>query len=220
MVEAMKIMMTSFKRSHAGTATLSAPSLAADHCRPTPPPETSGHSRASLGQSLVGSLLLSPGSWCAQGFVCALPESVSPVLCKFWQLCVGVNGDLLQEGSCHTQVCCTQSPCPLWQATAASYLHRRQTLKGRSDSVSMGSPGVHKVLFEPSEHLWWVWGLILNVIFAPPTILLGASPLPLDMGCLFLVGSNILLLMVVQQRVLILEFSQKKMSTRPSTPPS
>ena len=23
-------------------------------------------------------------------------------------------------------------------------------------------PGAHKVLFEPSEHLWWVWGLILN----------------------------------------------------------
>ena len=22
------------------------------------------------------------------------------------------NGDLLQEGLCHTQVCCTQSPCP------------------------------------------------------------------------------------------------------------
>ena len=30
----------------------------------------------------------------------------------------------------------------------------------------MGSlgPSVHKVLFEPSEHLWQVWGLILNVI--------------------------------------------------------
>ena len=26
------------------------------------------------------------------------------------------------------------------------------------------SPGVHKVLFEPSEHLWKVGGLILNVI--------------------------------------------------------
>ena len=34
-----------------------------------------------VGQSLVGSLLLSPG--CAQGFICALQESVSPVLCKF-----------------------------------------------------------------------------------------------------------------------------------------
>ena len=44
--------------------------------------------------------------------------------------------------------------------------------------------------------------------------------LPLDLGCLFLVGSNISLLMVVQQRVVILEFSQEKMSTCPSTPPS
>ena len=41
------------------------------------------HSQASLAQSLVGSLLLSPGSWYAQGFVCALEESVSPVLWKF-----------------------------------------------------------------------------------------------------------------------------------------
>ena len=55
----------------------------AGHCRPTHPPETSGHSQAGLGQSLVGSLLHSPGSWCAQGFVCFLQESVSPVLCKF-----------------------------------------------------------------------------------------------------------------------------------------
>ena len=39
-----------------------------------------------------------------------------------------------------------------------------QTLKGRSSSVSVGSPGAHKVLFEPSKHLWWVWGLILNAI--------------------------------------------------------
>ena len=44
--------------------------------------------------------------------VCALQESVSPALCKFWWFCGGANGDLLQEGLCHTQVCCTQSPCP------------------------------------------------------------------------------------------------------------
>ena len=53
------------------------------NCRPMPPTETPGHSQASLAQSLVGSLLLSPGSWCTQGFVCALQESVSPVLWKF-----------------------------------------------------------------------------------------------------------------------------------------
>ena len=98
MVEVMKTMVASFKRSHDGTATLSPPDPAAGHCRPTPPPETPGHSRASLGQSLVGSLLLSPRSWCTEGFVCALQEFVSPVLCKFWWFYGGVNGDLLQEG--------------------------------------------------------------------------------------------------------------------------
>ena len=47
-------------------------------------PETPRHSWACLGQSVLGSLLLSPGSCCAQGSVCALQESVSPVLCNFW----------------------------------------------------------------------------------------------------------------------------------------
>ena len=75
-VEVMKIMVNSFKRSHACTATLSAPNPAAGPRQPTPPLETPGHSLASLGQSLVGSLLLSPGSWCTQGSVCALQESI------------------------------------------------------------------------------------------------------------------------------------------------
>ena len=110
MLEVMKIMATSFKRAHACTAVLNAPNPAAGHHQPMLPPETPGHSQASLGQSLVGSLLLSSGSWCTQDFVCALQESVSLVLCKFWQLYGGVNGDLLQEGLCHTQVCHTQSP--------------------------------------------------------------------------------------------------------------
>ena len=98
MVEVMKIMATSFRRFHAHTAALSAPDPAAGHCKPMPLPETPGHSEASLGQSLLGSVLLSSGSRCAQGFVCALQESISPVLCKFWQFYGGANGDLLQEG--------------------------------------------------------------------------------------------------------------------------
>ena len=36
MVEIMQIMVTSFKRSHACTAALSAPNPAAGHCQPTP----------------------------------------------------------------------------------------------------------------------------------------------------------------------------------------
>ena len=143
MVEVMKIMVTSFKRSHACTATLSAPNPAAGHHQPTPLPETPGHSQASLGQSLVGSLLLSPGSWCTQGFVCALQESVSPVLCKFWWLYGGVNGDLLQEGLCHRlgdPGSCTQSPCPC---------SRPLTCTSRGDS----NRGL-------AQSLWGLWVLV------------------------------------------------------------
>ena len=57
------------KNSHAHTAIISAPNPAAGTQRTRPPLETPGHSQASLGQSLVLSLLLSPGSWCAQAFV-------------------------------------------------------------------------------------------------------------------------------------------------------
>ena len=69
MVEVMKIMANSFKGSHACTATLSAPNPASGRCRPMPPLETPGQSLASLGQSLVGSLLLSPASWCTQALI-------------------------------------------------------------------------------------------------------------------------------------------------------
>ena len=149
MVELMKIMATSFKRSHVHTAALSAPDPAAGTLRPTSLPETAGHSQPSLGQSLEGSLILSPVSWCTQGFVCALQESVSPVLCKIWQLYGGVNGNLLQECLCHTQVCCTQSPCPCGRPL----LTRTSTgdIKDSSGSVAVGSlgPGVHKVCLSP-----------------------------------------------------------------------
>ena len=73
------------------------------HHWPTPPLETPGHSWLSLNQSLMGSLLLSPGSWCIQDFVCSFQESVSPVLCYLWWLCGRVNGNLFQDGLCHTQ---------------------------------------------------------------------------------------------------------------------
>ena len=75
MVEVMNIMMTSFKRSHACTATLSAPNPAAGHHWPTPPLENPGHSQASLVSHLWGhsSFLLGPS---AQGPVSSLQESM------------------------------------------------------------------------------------------------------------------------------------------------
>ena len=72
MVEVMKVMATTFKRSHSGTVTLSVPNLAAGHRQRMALLETPGHSRVRLGQSLLGSLLLSSGFWCTQAFVCVL----------------------------------------------------------------------------------------------------------------------------------------------------
>ena len=142
MVEIMKIMVTSFKRSHACTATLSAPNPAAGHRLPMPLLETPVHSQASLGQSPVGSLLLSPGSWCKQGSVCGLQESVSPVPCKFWWLYGKDNGDLLQEGLMPYPGLLHPEPLPLRQSTADLYLHRRHT---------------NTVL---SQSLWGLWVLV------------------------------------------------------------
>ena len=55
------------------------------NCRPTPPQQTPGHSQASLAQSLVGTLLLSPGSWLACTRFCLCP----PRACfsSLWKFC-------------------------------------------------------------------------------------------------------------------------------------
>ena len=107
-------------------------------------------------------MLLCLGSWCTR--FCLCPSRVySPVLCKFWQLYGGVNGDLLQDGLYHTQVCCTQSPCPC----GSPLLTRTSTGDAQTQfCLSLyGVPGswCSQGLFEPSEHVWWEWGLILNM---------------------------------------------------------
>ena len=203
------------KRSLAGTAAVNAPNAAAGHHQPTPPLQTPGNSRASLDQSLVGSLLLSPGSWCTQAFVCVLQESASSVLCEFLQLYGGVNGDLLQAGLCHTQVNCTQSPYPCSSPVMThTSTEDTPTQFWLSLCVVSGS-WCTQGLLELSEHLWLAWSLILNVI--PP--LLPSFWVFFVLKVSFFVGSNILLLMIVQLRGVILEFSQEKISTHHSTPP-
>ena len=61
--------------------------------------------------------------------------------------------------------------------------------------------------------------MLLNAI---EPLLLSRCSFSFALGCgvSFLLGSSILLSMVVQQQVVILEFSQEKMSEHPSTPPS
>ena len=112
MVEVMKIMATSFKRSHACTATLSTLHPAAGHHPPTPPLETPGHTQESLGQSLVGPLLLSPGSWCTQSSVCAIQESISQSCVSSGSSMVGLMVTSSKRAYAIPKSAGFQSPCP------------------------------------------------------------------------------------------------------------
>ena len=100
-----------------------------------------------------------PSSWVLvhiRFYLCP-PGVYFPVLCKFWQLYGGVNGDLLQEGSCHIQVCCPQSPCPCGSPLL--------TLTSTGDTQTQLCLSLCRVpgswcaqgLFKPSEHLWLKW---------------------------------------------------------------
>ena len=184
MVEVMKTVVISFKRSHACTAALSPSKPEAGHHQTMPPP----HVWVSL---LWGhcSFLLGPDAY----KVLFLPsKSLFPqTLCKLWQLYDGVNSDLLQEGLCHTQVYWTQSCCP-----CSRPLINQASTGDPQTQLCLSLCGVSgswctQGMFETSEHLWQVWGLILNMIssllpsceasplpfsFAPElTILLGLS---------------------------------------------
>ena len=125
MVEVMKIMATSFYRSHADIVALSTPNPAAGHLQPTPPLGTPGHSRACPGQSLVGSCSLLLVLVCTRFCVCP-PRVCIPVLCKFWEHYGGVNEPpprrlMPYPGLMHPE------SLPLRQSTADPYLHRRHS---------------------------------------------------------------------------------------------
>ena len=111
-------------------------------------------------------------------------------------------------------------PLPMWQAIADLNLHRRQSNTQRSDLSFCG-------ISQWAQGFVWAlwaflvgWDLILNVILPLLPSYYGFSFVPGHGVSFFLVRSNIRQLMVIQQWVVILEFSQEKMSARPSTPPS
>ena len=143
MVEVMKIMVTSFKRSHACNAMLSSFNPAAGHCWPMPLPETPGHSRVSLSQSVMGSVMLSPGSWCTQVSICILQEAVS-------QSCVSSGSSIVGLIVTSSKRAIPRSATPRAAAPAAVHcwpVPPQKTLKHSSVSVSVRSlgPGAHKV---------------------------------------------------------------------------
>ena len=83
--------------------------------RPPPTHASAGDSWTLTGKSgSVSCGATDPFSWVlVHTRFCLCPSRVCfPVLCKSSRLCGGINGDLLQQGLCHTQVYCTQSPWP------------------------------------------------------------------------------------------------------------
>ena len=119
--------------------------------KPPLTPTSARDSRTPTGKSRTVSCGdTAPFSWVLvhKVLLCS-PRIYFPVQCKFWQLYGGLNGNLLQEGLCHTQVCCTQSPVPM--ADHCQLVPPQKTLKHSSISVSVGSlgPGVHKVCLSP-----------------------------------------------------------------------
>ena len=146
MVEVMKIIRTSFKRSVPQTLQ----QATTDSCLQWRLLDT--HRQVWLS-FLWGhcSFLSGPG---VHRFCLCPPGVCFPVLCKFWRLCGGVNGALLQEGLCHTQVYYTQIPCP-----CSSPLLTRTSTGDAQIQFCLSLCGVSgsycaQGFFEPSEHLW------------------------------------------------------------------
>ena len=123
------------------------------------PPQThtsTGDSLTFTGMSgtvSCGVTALFLGSWCTR-FYCAIQESISQSCVSPGSSIVGFNGDLLQEGLCHTQVCCTQIPYPcgrpppICTSTGDAQTQFCLSLCGVSGSWC------NKGLFEPSEYFW------------------------------------------------------------------
>ena len=132
------------------------------------PPATHASARDSwmlTGKSgSVSCGVTAPFSWVlVQISFCLCPRRVCfPVLYKFWQLYGGVNSDLFQEGYVIPRTAAPRAPVPV--AVHDPYLHRRHSNTVLSQSLWVSGSWCAQGLFEPSECLWRVWGLILNVI--------------------------------------------------------
>ena len=131
--------------------------------RPPPTQASRGESRTPTGKSgAVSCGVTAPFSWVlVHRFLLCPPRVYFPVLCKFWQLYGGVNGDLLKRAYTIPRSTAPRAPAPAVDHCRPG--PPQETLKHSSGSVS-GVPGswCAQGLFEPSERLWQECGLILN----------------------------------------------------------
>ena len=139
----MMKMATSFKRCHACTYCYT--QFSQPRSRPplthTSPLETPKHSWESLGQSLVGSLVLSPGSWCTQDSVCALQESISQSCVSSGSSIVGLMATSSKRAYAIPSLLHPE-PLSLWPNWP---IPPQEMLKHSSVSVGSLGPGAHKV---------------------------------------------------------------------------
>ena len=150
-----------------------------------------------MTQSLVGSQLLSLGSWYTQDIVCTLQESLFlPVL---WEFC---NQLPLSSKSDSLSLCCTPRLGSLMWCLETSNNVRTSFVLLRS---SLWAPNLAGMEFD--------FPVIMPLLQSHCSF-----SFVLGLGISFLVASSVLLL-VVQQLVLILVFSQEKMSTHLSNLP-
>ena len=145
-------MATSFKRSHACTAALSGPNAAASHRQPTPPPETPGY-HGQVWISLLWShysFLLGPG---------VHKVLFVPSKSLFLQSYVSSGGSIVEPMATSSKRAYSipRSTAPKAPAPAAVHTQTQFCLSLCGVSGSLCTQG----LFEPSEHLWLVWDLIL-----------------------------------------------------------
>ena len=145
---------------------------AAGHHQPMPLPESPGHSWASLGQSLVDSLLPSPRPCYAEDFICSLQESVS-------QSCVSSGGSVvgLMVISSKRAYAIPRSATPRSPAPEAVHCwpipHRRHSNIVLSQSLWVSGSWCSQ------GFVWALWASLAGMgfdskhDFAPPTILLG-----------------------------------------------
>ena len=160
-----------------------------------------------------GSLLLSPGSLCKVLFV--------PSKSLFPQSCASFGSSMVRLAvtSFKRAYATPRSAVPRAPAPAAGHcwpLPPQETLKHSKAGLAQFLWGLlvcTRFCLSPLS-VSGGYGVSFQTWFCPSYHLARASPLPFDIGYLFLVGSNILLLKIVQQLVVILEFLQEMLSVK------
>ena len=186
MVEVMKIMATSFKRSQTHTATLGAPDPSAGHHWPMPPSETPGHTYGQIWVSFLWGL--------CSFFLGSGVHKVLFVPSKnlFPQSCVSFGDSMvgLMATSSKRAYAILRSVAPRAPAPTAGHcwpILLQETLK-HSKAVWLSLCGVS---WCAQGFVWALWASLAGMgfhpkcNFTPPTILLGLFLCPWTWGIFF-----------------------------------